>query len=44
MQWIVDIISRAIKEGFTGNIQINFFRGGIGNVTKTESIAPPQQR
>lgn len=42
MKWIIDIIQLAIKEGFTGNIQINFFRGGIANITKTESIKPPE--
>lgn len=41
MNWINDIIQRLIADKFTGNIQINFFKGGITNVTRVESIKPP---
>lgn len=31
-----------MAEGFTGNIQINFFRGSIRNVNISESLQPPK--
>jgi len=40
VQWVVDMLDNLVKEKFTGNIQINMFRGGISNVTKTESFKP----
>lgn len=41
MEWLTDIIGKAIGDKFTGSIQINFFSGGITNINKSESIKPP---
>ena len=38
--WLIDYIKRLIADKFTGNIQINFFKGGISNINKNESIKP----
>jgi len=35
---LVSLIADVIRNKFTGNIQINFFNGGITNVNKCESI------
>lgn len=32
------ILSQAVRENFTGNIQINFFKGGVSNIVKQQSI------
>jgi len=40
MTFITNLIEALIKEKFTGSIQINFFQGGITNITKTESFKP----
>lgn len=41
-QWLIDILNDVYKQKFTGNIQINFFEGGITNLTKTQSFKPKQ--
>lgn len=41
MQWVIDILTNKIKNGFTGNIKVNFFRGGIANIVVEESLKPP---
>jgi hypothetical protein len=41
-QWLIDILNKAYRENFTGNIQINFYLGGVTNITKTESIKPKE--
>lgn len=43
MDWIFDIIKKAFEEKFTGSIQINFFKGGVSNINKNESIKSPKQ-
>lgn len=40
MKWLFDMIDRIAGEKFTGSITINFYLGGITNVTKTESFKP----
>lgn len=41
MSWLIEYLTPLIVGKFTGNIQINFFMGGVTNVVKTESIKPP---
>lgn len=41
-QWLIDILNKAFHDKFTGHIQINFFGGGITNITKTESFKPKE--
>lgn len=36
MTEIINFIQRAMKEQFTGYIQINFFKGAFGPVVKNE--------
>jgi hypothetical protein len=36
-------IENLVNSKFTGNIRINFFEGGIGNINKEESIKPPEE-
>ena len=43
MNWVFDIIKEEMKKRFTGSIQIHFFKGGIANITKVESIKPPKK-
>ena len=43
-EWLHDFIDKTLDDGFTGNIRINAFRGGIGNVERNESFKPqPKQ-
>lgn len=44
MQWIFAIIKDTMKDRFTGSIQIHFFKGGIANITKLETIKPPNKK
>lgn len=41
-QWLIDILNKAFHDRFTGSLQINFFQGGISNVTRTESFKPKE--
>ena len=38
LEYIMRLVSKLIKENFTGNIQINFRCGGVTNINKTESF------
>ena len=38
MEWLVRLIHNAIKDKFTGSLQINFSNGVIKNVKKTETL------
>ncbi len=40
MEWLTEIISKAIGEKFTGSVTINFFNGGIANVSVNETLKP----
>ena len=40
--WVLQEIA-TWPERFTGNIQMNCFEGGVGNVTFTVSKKPPQE-
>jgi len=37
-RWVTDLLAEWIAKQKTGSLTINFFRGGITNVTKNESI------
>lgn len=41
VKWLLDIIKKLIDDKFTGNIQVNFYQGGITNVTENRSYKPP---
>ena len=41
MQWIIDILKLAIDNKFTGSITVNFFKGGVSNINRHESIKAP---
>jgi len=43
MNWIIEIIKKAIQDKFTGYIQVNFFQGGISNINRFESIKPQRK-
>lgn len=42
LEWLIELIKTLMKSGFTGKIEVNFFKGGIANANKLESIRPPQ--
>ena len=46
LSWALMKVKDAVEEGFTGNMQINFFKGGISNINRVESIieAPQPQK
>lgn len=44
MRWIIELIETLCSSGYTGKIEINFFKGGITNVNKFESIKPQPER
>ena len=35
---VFEMIQKMADEEYTGSIQINFFRGGVTNINKVESI------
>ncbi len=43
MNWLFELIQKLVKSKFTGNLKINFFKGGVTNVNKDESIVPPKE-
>ena len=40
--WIYDVIQQHIKDGYTGKLTLNFFKGGCSNINKEESIKAPE--
>lgn len=44
LPWLQKIMDEATKCGFTGRIQVNFFKGGIQNVNRDESLMPPPEK
>ena len=44
MTWLFAIITSLVEKKFTGSLQINFFKGGISNVSKNESLKPPTDK
>jgi hypothetical protein len=40
---LFELIANLRKNRFTGYLKINFFKGGIANVNKEESIKPPEE-
>ena len=42
IKWVLEEIIDCAKTIFTGNLQINYFKGGVSNINKTESIKPPK--
>ena len=38
-EWLIKLIKSWIIESRTGSLTINFYKGGIRNVNKTETIA-----
>ena len=43
LKWLSTVIESLIKNKFTGNLRINFFKGGITNLNKEESMVPPDE-
>ena len=43
IKWVLMEIIDCAKAGFTGNLQINYFKGGVSNINKTESIKKPNE-
>jgi len=43
LEWLFDFIRDLSNKKFTGNLRINFSKGGITNLNKDESIKPPKE-
>ena len=43
MKWLFELIANLVKNRFTGSLKVNFFKGGITNVNKDESLRPPKE-
>ena len=43
IKWVLEEIIDCAKTSFTGNLQINYFKGGVSNINKTESIKKPNE-
>ena len=43
LTWLFGVIKNLMNNEFTGNLKINFFKGGITNLNKEESIVPPDE-
>jgi len=46
LQWYLDLIKKILRDNgkFTGNLTLNFFKGGVSNIHKVESIKKPQPK
>lgn len=45
MDWILEILKEAIRNKFTGQIQINIANGGVSNVNRRpagDTLKPPK--
>lgn len=42
--WLLELIDKWIKEKTTGNIKINFFKGGIANIIESRSVKAPEDK
>jgi hypothetical protein len=40
---LFELIANLVRNRFTGSLRINFFKGGIANVNKEESMRPPEE-
>jgi len=38
MEELIIFLKDLIKNGFTGSIEIHFFKGGLGKIVKHESV------
>jgi len=38
VSWLVDIIKVLVSSRFTGRITVDFYKGGIAKVLKTETV------
>ena len=41
IEWLLEFFRELIENKFTGSVKVNFFKGGISNLNKEESIKPP---
>ncbi len=41
--WIRELMKQKLSDNFTGNLQINFYMGGISNINIVESIKLPKK-
>lgn len=41
LEWLSKMLLEASNSGFSGNIQINFFKGAVTNINKHESFKLP---
>lgn len=41
--WIVSVISKLMDSGFTGKIEINFYKGGVSNINRLECMKLPAE-
>ena len=44
IDWVVNLIRELASGGYTGKLEVNFFKGGVSNINKTESIKPQSER
>ena len=46
MDWAINFLKDLLKTipEFTGRIEINFFKGGVSNINRLESIKPQPER
>ena len=42
LEWLFEFIEKLTVDGYTGKIEVSFFKGGIAVVNKFESIKPPK--
>lgn len=40
LDWVLEILSKCVKDGYCGTITIHFYKGGATTVDKTETIKP----
>lgn len=43
LEWLSKKLSEAATREFTGNIQINWFKGNISNIVVQESFKPSEE-
>lgn len=43
IEWILDLIKALSGQKFSGHLTINFFKGGVTSINKTQTFKPPAE-
>ena len=44
IQWVITLLTDLSSEDFTGKVEINWFKGNVSNINKSESFKAPIEK